>query len=410
MLPGKRKIRTGIIANEFFDPTLGRLGGFGWAAGRASDVLNNRSDGRFEAIFLSGELNRANCSMSSSENTKLVLNSGKWYRDIVPLYREKIDVLLTIDYRPSYNAVISALPGVPVVVWVRDPRTPDDHTKILSLRIPGRENETPPGIFKVNTMLLSRYASGNPLLRRKVYLANKMPYMTTKNESVYGLPPSNLILPNPDIIDYQTQEENPGKSPRVVFIGRLDPIKRPWLFIELARHFPDIEFIMMGNNHFSGKRGWVPENVPINLKMTGHITGDEKLRLLASARVLVNTSIHEESPVSVFEALACNTPVLSYEDWGDIVKNYGISIGNEPGTGLEGIPRLIDGLSYLLKNPEIATGLGKAGRTYVQQAHNDTAFLNAFSKVCREAELKTIHSNGSNFAKKWQKIEFRGSA
>lgn len=92
-----------------------------WAARRAAEVLNRKSAGRFEAVFLSGELNRRNSSENETYGTKLILNTGKLYRDIFPLSWERIDILLSIDYRPSYNTVINALPRTPLIVWVRDP-------------------------------------------------------------------------------------------------------------------------------------------------------------------------------------------------------------------------------------------------------------------------------------------------
>jgi hypothetical protein len=50
------------------------------------------------------------------------------------LRRENFDLLLTIDYRPRYRAVLDCLAEVPVLVWVRDPRPPDVLTRIATLR------------------------------------------------------------------------------------------------------------------------------------------------------------------------------------------------------------------------------------------------------------------------------------
>ena len=36
----------------------------------------------------------------------------------------------------------------------------------------------------------------------------------------------------------------------------LDPIKRPWLFAEIAKHFPDVEFLFLGQSHFRGEGAW----------------------------------------------------------------------------------------------------------------------------------------------------------
>ena len=42
------------------------------------------------------------------------------------LRRARPDVLLSIDYRPSYDTTFKALPRTPMIVWVRDRAPPED--------------------------------------------------------------------------------------------------------------------------------------------------------------------------------------------------------------------------------------------------------------------------------------------
>ena len=86
--------------------------------------------------------------------------------------------------------------------------------------------------------------------------------------------------------------------PKLFFLARLDPYKRPWLFAELARHFPEVEFLFLGKAHHRGEGAWEPNELPDNVKLMGHISGEQKTRILSSAWVLVNTSIHEGLAVS----------------------------------------------------------------------------------------------------------------
>ena len=145
---------------------------------------------------------------------------------------------------------------------------------------------------------------------------------------------------------------------------------------------------MLGKSHFDGEGSWVPENIPTNVKLLGHVTGEDKFNLLSSAWVLVNTSINEESPVSVMEALAYETPVISYEDWGRLVERHGIAIGQRFGTGMEGLPDLRNALNLLLTNDELRRSYGKVGREYVESEHNDEAFLKSFKDICVKAGVK----------------------
>ncbi len=44
MVRGRRRIKVGIVANEFFDRRLGRMGGFGWAAAQVASCFRDEPD------------------------------------------------------------------------------------------------------------------------------------------------------------------------------------------------------------------------------------------------------------------------------------------------------------------------------------------------------------------------------
>jgi len=376
-------LKVGVVANEFFDKSIGRLGGFGWAARRAAEVLEKHPKSNSEVYFLTAnEMSNGFVKKDLLQNTPLISLNGNRIHNFAKMFSIGVDILLAIDYRSTYRGVFNALPFTPIIVWVRDPRSPQDVEKINSLKIPGKLHLKPAGISENNTQQLSEYTNRKIPITPKMILANKMPHMKKTNEAVYGLPESDFVLPNPSVLDYSSVNIKKANKPTVIYLGRLDPIKRPWLFVALAKKFPDVDFLMLGQNHFDGPNGWSLEEVPENVKLLGHVTGEEKLKLLSSAWVLVNTSIHEESPVSVFEAFAFETPVLSYEDWGRLVERHGIAIGQRPGTGMEGLPELEEALHRLLSDDELRRKYGKAARSYVETEHNNETFLSSFRKIC----------------------------
>ena len=128
-----------------------------------------------------------------------------------------------------------------------------------------------------------------------------------------------------------------SEKPRVIFLARLDPIKRPWLFVELARFFPAVEFLMLGQPHFHGPGSWEAGDLPPNVKLLGHVEGTRKHQLVSSAWVLVNTSIHEGLPTSFLEALARETPLLSFTNQEDVVSRFGIYVPGVAETGRTGL-------------------------------------------------------------------------
>lgn len=386
-LSAARRLKVAVLANEFMAPEIGRTGGFGWAAQQVARRFAEHPEQGVDVIFVTGEVRSSDRRDEMMvHGTRLLFRQPRRrvYRAWRKLADERVDLILAIDYLPDYRAIFWLLPRVPVVIWARDPRTPDDVQRISTLRIPGQEGVVPQGIEPIDTMSLARFGRMSTLIGRPVLLASKMAHIAAKLPPTYGMQ-SSAVLPNPDVLDYRATNAPKSAKPRVVFLARLDPYKRPWLFVELARRFPDVEFLILGRSHFSGPGSWQPENLPGNVSLCGHIDGAEKARLLASAWVLVNTSIYEESPVSMLEALACETPVLSCVGTGDIASRFGIYTGRFDGSGMEALPALAEGLERLLRDRAFATTLARAGREWVQTEHTTQRFFDGFEHLCRLA-------------------------
>ena len=91
-----------------------------------------------------------------------------------------------------------------------------------------------------------------------------------------------MYLP-PNAIQVNPVRVVKSARPSVVFLGRLDPIKRPWIFAALAARHSDADFLFLGQSHFEGPGSWRPENLPSNLRLLGHVGEEEKFRVLSSA-------------------------------------------------------------------------------------------------------------------------------
>jgi glycosyltransferase involved in cell wall biosynthesis len=390
----KKKLKLGVVANEFFDLSTSRMGGFGWATRQVATCFNTNSELGVEVVFLAGELyETSGQSERLIHGSRLILRQRNRLAYCQKLWAEKFDCLLAIDYRPSYRSILWALPLTPILVWVRDPRPPEDVDKINTLKIPGAENIRPKGIDPIDCTSLAQVVQGSKWLGRPLLFATTASFLDAKVPGTYGVkPPKVHFLPN--IIDLEPGQIKKSDRPTVVFLARLDPYKRPWIFTELAHHFPEVEFIFLGKAHFKGKGAWEPEDLPSNIKFMGHVDGDEKNQLLSSAWALINTSIHEGLAVSFLEALVCETPILSCQDPETVVSRFGIYTGRWDGSGMEGLPAFIDGLNQLLNDPELRTRLGKAGREWVEQTHSQARFLAAFQDLCSKVgALNTTNSS-----------------
>lgn len=371
-----RPRRLGIVANEFLARELGRMGGFGWAARESARALA-REWPATESIFLSCEHRSEDFGHELEVHGRRLLTvppEGVSWRE--RLRAERLDALLTIDYRPSYESLLAAFPRRRTVVWVRDPRSQGDMVRIAGLRVPGL-NGQPPGTRAVDCTELGRLVRRRRLGRRpKVRLATVAPrLLSARAAEVYGTPGGSLpLLPNP--LEPAARPRRAAR-PSVVFLGRLDPIKRPWILIDVARRLPDVRFDVLGRVHFEEDGAWAPRELPPNVHLHGHVDGEVKDRVLGEAWALVNTSIHEGLPVSMLEALAAETPVIACLDPDRVVSRFGVDVGRFGGDGLEAVPAFERAIRGLIARPERVSQLGGEGRRWVESTHTPGRFAAA---------------------------------
>jgi glycosyltransferase involved in cell wall biosynthesis len=375
----------GILANEFFEAgAAGRMGGFGWAAAGVARLFAEDPGLGVRPVIVAGEHVRGRTERDSRvHGAEFIPRTWNAWSDRRRLRRAAISALLTIDFRPSYRRVLRAVPDAPLIVWVRDPRTPDDNRLVRSARIPD-DDVVPKGLEAVRCDGLAAEVERRRRAGCPVHLAVTDPFLVPKIEPVYGVRPEGVaVLPNPVGPDAGAIVKT--QRPTVAFLGRLDPVKRPWVFTALAPRFPEATFLMLGRNHFSGPGSWRPAELPSNVVMLGHADDDAKRQALASAWVLVNTSVHEALAVSFLEALASETPVLAMVDAGGLVSRFGCSVGQSGGTGLDKLDALTDALASLLADHALRRRLGTEGRAWVARHHGRAAFLAAFMALLQRS-------------------------
>jgi glycosyltransferase involved in cell wall biosynthesis len=118
-----------------------------------------------------------------------------------------------------------------------------------------------------------------------------------------------------------------GANPNgpVVWAGALRAVKRPEMFIELARRFPSREFVMAGGA-ISTAPGYAEravreaQSVP-NLRLTGWLSHADVEQEIARAAAVVNTSTVEGFPNVYLEAWNHGVPVVSFNDVDGLLAN-----------------------------------------------------------------------------------------
>ncbi|MBI3879576.1 MAG: glycosyltransferase [Verrucomicrobia bacterium] len=378
-----RPLKLGIIASELFDPKLTGIGGFGWATKQVSRCFSDDPQLGVESVLLMTRPVNSTEASATLHGSRILWRAPKFSDHLHRLRAERFDLLLAIDNQAVFRLFTWALPRTPVIFWIRDPWPPADKAEMATLRIPG--DDTPPQGLHSRDLRNFRFDwRASRLLGRRMLFAMPAKLVEKKIPATYGFaPPRVTYLPNIINLDADGIAKTP--APTVVVVGRLDPVKRPWIAVAVAERMPGVEFLFLGQNHFTGPGSWQPKNLPPNVKLLGHTDGARKTQLLASAWALLNTSIHEGLPVTFQESLACGTPIVSCLDPDDVVKKFGLFTGAALGDGMELVPKFVEALGKLFADAPLRERLARDGRAWVRATHNRENFLATFHQLCREA-------------------------
>ena len=227
------------------------------------------------------------------------------------VYREcDADVYQSMEATISTYIAMRAMPDRSHIVSFQDPRDRHDWKVEFDHASHGRAQ-----------MLLTYLYYENPLTWRSVRRADGLycpaKYLIPKVRKKYGLSFDSGFLPTP--VKRPAEPIRKAEKPVVCFLGRLDKVKRPDRFLELARHFPDVTFRTIGKAihpqdevELKQKYGHLP-----NVEMMGFIdqfSSDGVSRQLAECWILVNTSAKEALPNTFIEAAAHRCAILGPVD------------------------------------------------------------------------------------------------
>jgi glycosyltransferase involved in cell wall biosynthesis len=178
----------------------------------------------------------------------------------------------------------------------------------------------------------------------------------------------------------------------ILWVGRDDPIKRPELFLDLAKAVPNEHFTMvcqmMSNDQHYANLVTQADAIP-NLQFIRHVPFNQIDAYFQRAKIFVNTSDAEGFPNTFIQACKCATPILSFNVNPDnFLDKYSCGIcceGDER--------RLSEALKFLLAENRYIE-LGQNARRYVERYHDIIKIVEQYKKVFVElaeqsfAELK----------------------
>lgn len=169
----------------------------------------------------------------------------------------------------------------------------------------------------------------------------------------------------------------PPLSPTVVFAGRLDPQKDPFLFLEAALHVSQVDsqsqFLMVGEGPLRGEiEQWIRDH-----QMSGrvHLAGwsDNLGGILRSSACFVLSSRWEGMANVLLEAMAAGTPVVTTDVEGvrDLVTNGTtgrIAVMPDP---LAVSPAILE----VLRDPAVSAARAAKAQDIVRERHTWMSFV-----------------------------------
>ncbi|MDA0159589.1 glycosyltransferase family 4 protein [Solirubrobacter ginsenosidimutans] len=160
----------------------------------------------------------------------------------------------------------------------------------------------------------------------------------------------------------------------VLFVGRLEPVKNPGRFLEVAKRVPEAKFVVVGD-------GSLREALDApGVTFLG--ARDDARALLARAQLLLVTSDSEGQSIAVLEALAAGTPVVSTPVSG-MRELDGVRIASFDPEDLAATVR------ELLDDPGQRAEMGAAGARLVRERFSADAMVDAYLSTYQA--LSTYH-------------------
>jgi glycosyltransferase involved in cell wall biosynthesis len=131
---------------------------------------------------------------------------------------------------------------------------------------------------------------------------------------------------------------------RVVGCGTLTPMKQPLLFLKIAKKFPNVDFVWIGEGELKDNILRRSKSVS-NFKLLGNMSHQELAKYFSNSDIFLFPSLHEGFPKVVIESMACGLPSIVFDRYGPEAV-----IDNETGFIVSNEKEMIEKLEILIKN------------------------------------------------------------
>ncbi len=172
-------------------------------------------------------------------------------------------------------------------------------------------------------------------------------------------------------------------SGTILWVGRINELKRPELYLDLAKNLPEYNFRMVGSplklkmDYYNKIKGEA-EKIG-NLDFLGYVPHIDIGKYYSEASVLVSTSSFEGFPNTFLEAWIHETPIISLGFDPDNLIN-----GRRLGFAADDFDDMVKKTRILMENNQIRQKMGVNGRIYVEKNHSEEEIISSYEKLFRQ--------------------------
>lgn len=165
----------------------------------------------------------------------------------------------------------------------------------------------------------------------------------------------------------------------VLWAATLKDLKRPELFIELARRLPNIRFRMVGGGEGSAlyeRVRTLVSQLP-NLEFTGFVPYPQMDDQFDGARIFVNTSTWEGFPNTFLQAWARGIPAVSFIDTGSKVEGKSVVIS------VSDLEQMVTQVNRLMTEDAAWYEVSERSKRCYNLEHRPEAILNSYEEIIK---------------------------
>jgi glycosyltransferase involved in cell wall biosynthesis len=185
-----------------------------------------------------------------------------------------------------------------------------------------------------------------------------------------------------DIISQNIVSKQSSKNLIIGIIGRITYAKNPWLFNQIAKNNPNLNFIWIGDGEL---RDIITSP---NIMITGWLERNKIFDYLNKLDIYIQTSLWEGLPIAPLEAMALKKPILATNIVGNkdiVVHGYTGYLFNDDKDVQEYIDKL--------KDEELRTQIGEAGFKRCKEVFDLNSNFNSLMNIYFETVKNNTPKN-----------------